>query len=430
MILLIFGCVQYDHVHYDVQQDAVQEMPTGFQSGDSIVVLSEAKSLWHSYEKDIAKCISQATKDLSIFSSDKFHKIVLSDLNLPENYSIQKAIDQIFKNESILKRIEPLNIHYIVLITQYQIQKQSDAEFSDIIFGNAFIFPDFDFKEKRKILSKAVVFDLKRKGVSGEVISSVYAGWRESSVGYWNSPKGLIENRACEDFAVKIVKFISGKDPDVKPTAIKKIKSVKSAVKQENGDIKVCAELANSMGLGSFESYIINLPLSSLKDGVADLETLGFRKEGCKGNIVYTEYDYGRRKYCADDIIYYFFPIEKTQKDCSQISSESLTMGSVLPIEKLTVNLKKIGQLSSLLNSRNKEHPYLERVYEVNFVSDEEGIAIENGDDGTKETLGKNAKEIRLVYYPPQIAQEASNMPIFPMGFSGGYDREDQDATF
>ena len=430
MILLIFGCAQYDHFHYDVQQDAVQEMPTGFQSGDSIVVLSEAKSLWHPYEKDIAKCISEATEDLSIFSSDKFHKIVLSDLNLPENYSIQKAIDQILKNGSILKRIEPLNIHYIVLITQYRIQKQSDAEFSDIIFGNAFIFPDFDFKEKRKILFKAVVFDLKRKGVSGEVISSVYAGWRESSVGYWNSPNGQIEDRACEDFAVKIVKFIAGKDPEVKPTSIKKIKSVKSAVKQENGDIKVCVGFENSRGFRSSESCIINLPLSSLKDGVADLETLGFRKEGCKGNIVYTEYDYGRQKYCTDDIIYYLFPIEKAPKGCSQISSESLKMESVLPIEKLTVDSEKISQLSSLLKSRNKEHPYLERVYEINFVSDEEGIPIEKEDDGTKEELGKSAQEIRLVYYPPQIAQEATNMPIFPMGFSGGYDREDQDATF
>ena len=183
-------------------------MPTGVEKGDAIVVLSEVKSFWRSYEKEIGECISETTNKFSIFSSDEFHKIVLTDLNVTDDYPLHKAIDQIYRDSLILERIKSLNIHYIVLITKHQIQMQSESRLASIepIFGIP--LPIYYFDEVREISFNAVIFDIKRKFVTGKVISSVNAGWVLKTAGYWNSPKALADNRACEDFAEKIVNFI------------------------------------------------------------------------------------------------------------------------------------------------------------------------------------------------------------------------------
>jgi hypothetical protein len=208
MILLISGCAEYHGFRYSVKEDVVREMPAGVQKGDAIVVLSEVKSFWRSYEKEIGECISETTNKFSIFSSDDFHKIVLSDLNVPDDYPLQKAIDQIYRDSSILERIESLNIHYIVLITEYKVQMQSESRFADIGFIFGIPLPIYYFDEVREISFNAVIFDVKCKFVTGKVISSVNAGWVLKTAGYWNSPKALADNRACEDFAEEIVNFI------------------------------------------------------------------------------------------------------------------------------------------------------------------------------------------------------------------------------
>jgi len=357
-------------------------------------------------------------------------------LALPNYISDKGAIiewHKVINDNAFRDKIESLSLRYIILIepklrSVESWKSDSNADWNYFAFYRShkhlksLLAKVIDLSESRQVAEvHSDQADEARYGIGG---IGGFTGYGPGAIVFpIISPTKDHFDLACKELAENISALFT-------IPSFKKIKSVKSAVKKGNGDIKICAELEDSRGLGSSEFYIINLPLSSLKDGVADLETLGFRKEGCKGNIVYTAYRYGSKNYCTDDIIYYLFPLDKTQKGCSKISYESLTMESVLPIEKLIVDLEKISQLSSLLNSRNKEHPYLERVYEINFVSDEEGIVIEKGDDDTKEELGKSPQEIRLIYCPPQIAQEATNQPIFTMGFAGGYDREDQDADF
>jgi hypothetical protein len=66
----------------------------------------------------------------------------------------------------------------------------------------------------------------------------------------------------------------------------------------------------------------------------------------------------------------------------------------------------------------------------VHFASKEEGIIVEKENNVTKDELAKGPQEVRLIYWPPQITQEATNTPIFTIGLAGGYKRENYNSNF
>ena len=183
-----------------------------------------------------------------------------------------------------------------------------------------------------------------------------------------------------------------------------KIKSVVSAVKQENGNISVCVELNESGEPGEPKLDTITLPLSVLSGDADAIERLSLRPCECYiGNAA-----------C------YWYPIEKTQNGCESVSPNTSSSTSVLPIENINVNNKNRHQLLNLLINSNKIQPIKERIYEVSFVSGGEDTKIETDTDNDEpmDNSTKGSKDIALVYWPPQIGQQGMQ----PIIITGVYD--------
>jgi hypothetical protein len=364
-------------------------------------------------EKKLYENIQAALKDLNLniklIPPDEFRKLALPNSTSDKSTTI--SWHELIKDSAFRDRIEPLALKYLILIEP---DSQSSFDFeakpyskSDVIgFG-------FGWSQIRSTGLVAKVIDLSEPREIAEILSNAV---KEGGYGLGAgvgismvfpivfpiiSPAGDDFGLAGKELAENIAALFS-------IPSFKKIKSVKSAVKQENGNIEICAEFEDLNELGSSESYIVTLPLSSLKDGTTDPEVLGFKR-------------YQRCIYGMVSIVYYLYPIENAKKGCDKISSRSLTSGSVLSIGKLIVDLEKICQISALLNSVNEGHPNIERVYEVHFASKEEGIIVEKENNVTKDELAKGPQEVRLIYWPPQITQEATNTPIFTIGLAGGY---------
>jgi hypothetical protein len=119
------------------------------------------------------------------------------------------------------------------------------------------------------------------------------------------------------------------------------IKSVQSAVEQDNGDISFCVELNNG----------ITITPSALS-GRNDLhERLGL--------------DSG--EYPLSNTLYYWYPIERVESGCDKITQGNLSTKSILPIEKLIVDSQ--DQLNDLLNSYNNSRIKPNKILEVRYVS-------------------------------------------------------------
>ena len=114
-IFLVLGC---SHVG-KTQTDISKLKPTGITDGEEIVVLTETKTFWGYDEKEPGKCTSKAFENLNrkikVFPSDKFRRIFFPNHNLSDDYSAKEAFHSISTDKAIFKRIESLNIHYVVL---------------------------------------------------------------------------------------------------------------------------------------------------------------------------------------------------------------------------------------------------------------------------------------------------------------------------
>jgi hypothetical protein len=388
-------------------------------------------------EKKLNENIQATFDDLNVnikmIPPDEVRKLAFPNLTPDKSATIQWH--KLINDSAFRDSIESLALRYMILI---ELKLKSNVEFGeaghipylDEGYGAVGWFQTHSTGLVAKIIDLSESREIAEAQSEAEMKERYGLGFMAGSSGYGAyvipfpiiSPEGDHFALACKELAEHIAVLFT-------IPSYKKIKRVKYAVKQENGDIEICVEFDDSSEPVSSQSYILTLPLSSLK-GPADLSALGFRKEDRKGNTAYY-LRYGRvLSYIPDDIDYYLYPIERAKKGCEKISSGSPTIESVLPVEKLTVDLEKINELSILLNGLNEEHPYLERVYEVTFVSEEEATIIKKADDETDDELAKHRQEIRLIYCPPQIIQEATYMQLYPIGVAGGYDREDQDANF
>lgn len=435
LILLVFGCGH-------TQRSGSYSIKPGFKGLESrakiTVILNDISSKDSTIlEKKLNESIQAAFEDLNLnikmIPPDEVRKLALPNLTSDKSATIEWH--KLIKDSAFRDSIESLALRYMILIepklkSNVEFGEAGHVDYLDDSYGavgwfqthsTGLVAKIIDLSESREIAEAQSEEEIQDRYGLGFIAGGSGAGPYVIPFPII-SPAGDHFALACKELAEHIAVLFT-------VPSFKKIKRVKSAVKQENGDIEICVEFDDSSELGGSQSYIITLPFSSL-NGPADLLTFGFRKEDRKGNIMYYS-RYGKvRSYIPDDIDYYVSPIVRAKKGCEKISSGSSTLESVLPVEKLTVDWEKIDQLSSVLNILNKENLYLERVYEVNFVLDEKGIAVEKGNDETTDELAKGPQEIRLIYWPPQIAREGTYMQTIPIGIAGGYDREDQDTNF
>jgi len=183
------------------------------------------------------------------------------------------------------------------------------------------------------------------------------------------------------------------------------IAKVQSAVEQENGDISIYVDLERSNGTEN-SSYTFTLPISSLADDPADVETLGFRP--CE----------------SSPIDCYWYPIGEETKGYAAGSQAYDSAIALLPIEKLTIPVKDKPQLYNIMSSLNREPKGNNRLYEVTFGEESKEVGIYSYDREADRMVferSKQSREVVLVYYPTL----ADRKGIKPLIIAGGYEDTD-----
>jgi hypothetical protein len=196
------------------------------------------------------------------------------------------------------------------------------------------------------------------------------------------------------------------------------IKKVRTAAKQENGDISVCVDLTDLADAEEPEPYTIVLPISSLAKGDADKKVHGFMNaSGSYEMHMYDLYPY------PSDWKFYLYPVEKAQKGCDKIFSDNFsTVVSTFPIEKINVpitNPLADSHSFGIYKILKKKLSQEEKIYVVRLFSAEAGP--ENA-SYSHELINERVYEpikIHLIYWPSQIRQEQER--INPIGLVGGY---------
>jgi len=184
----------------------------------------------------------------------------------------------------------------------------------------------------------------------------------------------------------------------------RKIKSVVSAVKQQNGDISICIELIDIAGKEAPKLKTVTLPFSDLTGTVVpgvDIESSS-SPSGCP---IYDR----------------LYPVEKTKKGCGKISSGNESSRVVLPIERLEFDKEDKNRLYDLLNIYTKGAQYAERLYEINFVNYENGTEnATNGDEAIDHQTRYFVSDVLFVYWPNPTSRQKHH----PIIIAGTY--EDQ----
>ena len=192
----------------------------------------------------------------------------------------------------------------------------------------------------------------------------------------------------------KALKFAETKAKDT--YNLMEIKSVRTATKQENGDISICVDFADFSDLKKPESYTIVLPISSLAKDHSDKNAHEFEYISEATDILsiykFDWYPFNWK--------FYRYPIGQAQKGCDKISSAKLSKAeSPFPIEKIKVTLTnsfEIDNYKEAVKIRSQE----DRIYAVTVVNDV-------------------TKIIHLIYWPSQRRQEHEG--IVPIGIASGY---------
>jgi hypothetical protein len=189
---------------------------TGITDGEEIVVLTETRSFWGYDEKELGKCTSKALENLSrkikVFPSDKFRRTFFPNHNLSDDYSAKEAFHSISTDKDILKLIESLNIHYVVLA---RLDTQSSVYPGTYIV----VYAEGHAREDTWVFGE--VFDIKQKCESGEIISHVDAEWINRVIlplryVFPGIPiyigRGATESEACRVFGEEVAKFLIGQE--------------------------------------------------------------------------------------------------------------------------------------------------------------------------------------------------------------------------
>ena len=177
--------------------------------------------------------------------------------------------------------------------------------------------------------------------------------------------------------------------------------SIRSAVEQENGDISLCVELGDSNKTES-GSYTFSIPHSSLSEGTAAIEALGFRRS------------------LSSPVTCYWYPIEKATRGCVVGNPERGSPEVFLPIERLTVSVEDKYLLCDILTNLKKGPDGANKVYEVTFSEEAREEELHSYDPAAAKEVSEQAKgnkEVVLVYYPSQAPGDG----IKPLIIAGGY---------
>jgi hypothetical protein len=192
----------------------------------------------------------------------------------------------------------------------------------------------------------------------------------------------------------KALKFAETKGTDT--YNLMAIQNVRTATKQENGDISICVDFANLSDLKKPESYTIVLPISSFAKDHADKNAHDFEYIS-EATDIFSIYKFD---WYPSNWKFYRYPIGKAQKGCDKISSAKLSKTeSPFPIEKIKVTLTnsfEIDNYKEAVKIRSQE----DRIYEVTVVNDV-------------------TRKIHLIYWPSQRRQEQEG--IVPIGIASGY---------
>ena len=190
---------------------------TGIQEGEAIVVLSINKCCRGYHEEKIGECISKALKKqnrkIEIFPSDEFRRTFFPDLNLPDDYSTEAALDNVFTNEATLQHIESFNIHYVVV---------SSANTAYKHYQPLGIVAYYHQRENEETYVAGDVFDIKQKRGSGRIDIAVKADWTNRVLAFGESGfaipiplyygHGKTYSEACKAFGEEVVKFLMGQE--------------------------------------------------------------------------------------------------------------------------------------------------------------------------------------------------------------------------
>ena len=184
------------------------------------------------------------------------------------------------------------------------------------------------------------------------------------------------------------------------------IRSVLSAVKQENGDISICVQLEYSRYTEAEQSKVtITLPFSELTGAITAGADLDPDESRCPSSSSW-------------------YPIEKTLNGCEKISPGSLSSPAVLSIEKFDVREENRDDLYDLLVADNKDSQIIDKIYEISFVTYEEHSETgADSDDLMKDWL-RSVNDVIVVYWPAQIGQQR----VHPIRIIGIY--EDQSSEY
>ncbi|MEJ2729370.1 MAG: hypothetical protein P8185_12825 [Deltaproteobacteria bacterium] len=181
-----------------------------------------------------------------------------------------------------------------------------------------------------------------------------------------------------------------------------KIDRVVSAFKAENGNISVCVELNDPDEKEIAQLNTLTLPLSILTGDASVMEKLGLRPEACPFN----------------DANCYWYPVEKLKTGCETVAAETLSAGSIIPIEKLGVTDKDRNRDYRLPNNINKNQQTTERIYEISFNIDKENTEKEMDSDQASEGRETGSKKISIMYWPAHIDSQGRR----PIIIAGAYE--------
>ena len=126
------------------------------------------------------------------------------------------------------------------------------------------------------------------------------------------------------------------------------IKRIVSATKLENGDVSLCVELNKSEEIEDHKLNTIRIPLSILNGEANQHERHGFYPGECP-------------------IACYWYPIQKVESGCNNITIENVSNKSFLQIEKLAIHTQ--DEFYDFLNSSNKTQIQPDRIFEVHHPS-------------------------------------------------------------
>jgi hypothetical protein len=195
-----------------------------------------------------------------------------------------------------------------------------------------------------------------------------------------------------------------------------KIIKVRTATKQETGDISVCVDLVDIAEIKEPECYTVVLPVSTLAKDAADKIVNGFVDASDTSELyMYDLYSY------PSNLKFYLYPLDKAQKKCENVSSDKSSIAeSPVPIEEVTVPIvNHLAESDSFDKVLEKKLSQEEKLYAVRLVSAEQGTGIA---PESHELINEKAEEvlnIHLIYWPPQVRQKQER--IDPIGFAGGY---------